>query len=128
MLLLLNIIMQAQNERTIKGGFASVDDIHKAMEQYDYEAVIQNLPPMSGDTLFTRLRAQALKSMGRMSETLAEWNFLLPADSTNVKVIMELAECYRQMGNTNKALVCYRKAIEFKPKNKYFRLLRQLLQ
>lgn len=122
LLLLLNLVMQAQNGTLIVGRMASLEDIRKAMEQYDYEAVIQNLPPMSGDTLFTRLRAQALKSMGRMSETLAEWNSLLPADSTNVKVIMELAECYRQMGNTNKALACYRKAIEFKPKNKYFRL------
>ena len=88
-------IIQAQNEKSVEDTTMNMTDIRKAMEQYDYEVVIDIVPPMAGDTLFTPLRAQALKSMGRLSETLAEWNSLLSADSANVKLIMELAECYR---------------------------------
>lgn len=120
--LLASCIIQAQNEKSVEETTINMTDIRKAMEQYDYEVVIDIVPPMAGDTLFTPLRAQALKSMGRLSETLAEWNSLLSADSANVKLIMELAECYRQLGNINKTMDCYRKAIELKPQNKFFRI------
>ena len=100
----------------------SVNELRKSLEQYDYETVIGSVPPVAGDSTLTPLRAQALKAMGRLSETLAEWNSLLPSDSTNTKVVIELAECYRQMGNARKAVECYRKAMEMQPLNKYFRL------
>ena len=99
-----------------------VNELRKSLEQYDYETVMESIPPVVGDSLFTPLRAQALKAMGRLSETLAEWNSLLPSDSSNIKVAIELAECYRQMGNARKAVECYRKAMEIQPLNKYFRL------
>ena len=104
-------------------------ELRKAMEQYDYETVITSVAPAVGDSLLTPLRAQALKAMNRMSETLAEWNSLLPEDSTHVKAVIELAECYRQMGNAPKAVACYRKALELQPENKWFRLqyIRMLL-
>ena len=99
-----------------------IHDIRKAMDRYDYETVIGSIPPIAGDSLFTPMRAQALRAMGRMSETLAEWNSLLPKDSTHTKVVVELADCYRQIGNVTKAMNCYKKAVELEPLNKYFRL------
>ena len=97
-------------------------DFQKAMEQYDYETVINGIAPASGDSLLTPLRAQALKSMNRLPETIGEWNSLLPEDSTHLRAVVELAECYRQMGVTLKAVACYRKATALKPDNRYFRL------
>ena len=93
-------------------------DFQKAMEQYDYETVINGIAPASGDSLLTPLRAQALKSMNRLPETIGEWNSLHPEDSTHLKAVVELAECYRQMGATLKAVACYRKATALKPDNR----------
>ena len=104
-------------------------DIRKALEAYDYETPIAQIAPASGDSVFTPLRAQALKAMGRPAEALKEWNSLLKADSASTKVLMELAECYRQTNRSDRAAVCYAKVVELQPENKYFRqqLIRTLL-
>ena len=90
LLCLCSLVMHAQTE----------DEIRKAMEAYDYETPIILIAPAMGDSVLTPLRAQALKAMSRHAEALKEWNSLLHADSTNTKVLIELAECYRQ---TNRA-------------------------
>ncbi|MBQ8521293.1 MAG: hypothetical protein IJ456_07960 [Bacteroides sp.] len=100
----------------------TVEDFRKAMEQYDYETVIEGIAPAAGDSLLTPLRAQALKHMNRTAETIGEWNSLLSEDSTDLRVVVELAECYRQSGALPKAIACYRKATALQPANKYFRL------
>lgn len=97
-------------------------DFRQAMERYDYETVIESIAPAAGDSLLTPLRAQALKYMNRSPETINEWNSLLPTDSTNIRAVVELAECYRQSGALPKAIACYRKATALQPANKYFRL------
>jgi len=97
------------------------EDIRKALEAYDYEMPIAQIAPASGDSVFTPLRAQALKAMGRPAEALKEWNSLLKADSANAKVLMELAECYRQTSRNDRAALCYAKAVSIQPENKYFR-------
>ena len=70
-------------------------EIRKAMDAYDYETPIARITPVAGDSVLTPLRAQALKAMNRHAEALKEWNSLLKEDSTNTKVLIELAECYQ---------------------------------
>ena len=99
----------------------SVEEIRQAMDAYDYEKPIELISPEKGDTLFTPLRAKALKAMNRHQEALNEWNSLLSADSTNAKVLAELGECYRSMNRSNQAALCYGKALNLQPRNKFFR-------
>jgi tetratricopeptide (TPR) repeat protein len=95
--------------------------IRKAMEAYDYETAISSIAPAMGDSVLTPLRAQALKAMNRHAEALKEWNSLLQADSTDTKVLIELAECYRQTNRADQASICYGKAVSLQPDNKFFR-------
>ena len=96
-------------------------EIRKAMDAYDYETPIQQIAPVVGDSVLTPLRAQALKAMNRHAEALKEWNSLLKEDSTNTKVLIELAECYRSTNRGDQASLCYEKAVTLQPENKYFR-------
>ena len=75
----------------------SVEEYRQAMDAFDYEMPIERIAPEKGDSIFTPLRAKALKAMNRHSEALKEWNSLLKADSTDAKVLAELGECYRSM-------------------------------
>lgn len=97
------------------------EEIRKALENYDYETPIAQIAPAAGDSVFTPLRAQALKAMNRHSEALKEWNSILKEDSTNTKVLIELAECYKLVNRMLGATVCYEKAVALHPENKYFR-------
>ena len=96
-------------------------EIRKAMDAYDYETPIARITPVAGDSVLTPLRAQALKAMNRHAEALKEWNSLLKEDSTNTKVLIELAECYRSTGRSDQAAICYGKAVSLQPENKFFR-------
>ena len=91
------------------------------MDAYDYETPIARITPVAGDSVLTPLRAQALKAMNRHAEALKEWNSLLKEDSTNTKVLIELAECYRSTGRSDQAAICYGKAVSLQPENKFFR-------
>ncbi len=99
----------------------SETDFLKALENYDYETPIAQIAPACGDSLLTPLRAQALKAMNRYSEALKEWNSLLKSDSTDTKILIELAECYRQTNRADQASICYAKAVSLQPENKFFR-------
>ena len=96
-------------------------EIRKALDAYDYETPILQIAPVAGDSVLTPLRAQALKAMNRHAEALKEWNSLLKEDSTNTKVLIELAECYRSTNRGDQAFLCYEKAVTLQPENKYFR-------
>ena len=96
-------------------------EIRKALDAYDYETPIARITPVAGDSVLTPLRAQALKAMNRHAEALKEWNSLLKEDSTNTKVLIELAECYRSTGRSDQAAICYGKAVSLQPENKFFR-------
>ena len=104
------------------GAFAqSESDLRKALEVYDYETPIAQIASACGDSLLTPLRAQALKAMNRYPEALKEWNSLLKADSTDTKILIELAECYRQINRADQASICYAKVVSLQPENKFFR-------
>lgn len=105
------------------------DEINLAMEEFDYDKVITLIAPDTKDSLLLSTRIQALKAMNRYPEAIAGLTSLFVKDSTSTKVLSDLAECYRQMGNPRKAADYYCKAVELYPKNKFFRLqyMRSLL-
>ena len=105
LLVILPLCMNAQTE----------EEIRKALDAYDYETPIQQIAPVAGDSVLTPLRAQALKAMNRHAEALKEWNSLLKEDSTNTKVLIELAECYRLTNRSDRASLCYEKAVTLQP-------------
>ena len=111
LLVILPMLVNAQTE----------GEIRKALDAYDYETPILQIAPVAGDSVLTPLRAQALKAMNRHAEALKEWNSLLKEDSTNTKVLIELAECYRSTNRGDQAFLCYEKAVTLQPENKYFR-------
>lgn len=97
------------------------EEIRTALDQYDYETPIRRIAPALGDSVFTPLRAQSLKAMNRYQEALKEWDSLLEADSADINVLIELAECYRLTHRGAEAAACYGKAVSLRPENKYFR-------
>ena len=54
-----------------------------------------------GAALITK--AQALKAMNRYPEAIGVLNSLILKDSTNTKVLIDLAECYKLTGNSRRA-------------------------
>ncbi|MDE5677119.1 MAG: tetratricopeptide repeat protein [Phocaeicola sp.] len=110
--------------------FAQVDDeIRRAMDRCDYEAVIRLIGSDAQDSLSLMVKAQALKAMNRYPEAIKSLNSLIMKDSTNTKVLTDLAECYKLMGNFRRAADCFQKAVSLQPDNTYFRLqvIRSLL-
>ena len=67
--------------------------------------------------------------MNRYPEAIGVLNSLILKDSTNTKVLIDLAECYKLTGNSRRAANCYQKAMNLQPENKFFRLqfIRSLL-
>ena len=105
------------------------DEIYQAMDSYDYEAVIKLIEPDCQDSLLLITKAQALKAINRYPEAIGVLNSLILKDSTNTKVLADLAECYKLTGNSRKAADWYQKAMNLQPEKKYFRLqfIRSLL-
>lgn len=97
------------------------NEIRQAMDEYDYEKVINLIGADNQDSLLVTLKAQALKAMNRYPEAVAELNSLLLKDSTSTKTLVDLAECYKMMGNSRQAAYCYEKAMNVRPENKFFR-------
>ena len=76
--------------------FAQVNnEILRAMDNYDYETVITLIEPDCEDSLLLVTKAQALKAMNRYPQAIGVLNSLILKDSTNTKVLIDLAECYK---------------------------------
>ena len=104
--------------------FAQVNDgIRQAMDNYDYETVVTLIEPDCQDSLLLITKAQALKAMNRYPEAIGVLNSLILKDSTNTKVLIDLAECYKLTGNSPSGRpTVYQKAMNLQPENKFFRL------
>lgn len=105
------------------------EEIRQVMDNYDYEKVITMIDSHSEDSVLLLTKAQALKAMNRYPEAVGVLNSLILKDSTNTKVLIDLAECYKLTGNSRRAADYYRKAMNLQPENKFFRLqfIRSLL-
>jgi len=101
--------------------FAQVNDgIRQAMDNYDYETVVTLIEPDCQDSLLLITKAQALKAMNRYPEAIGVLNSLILKDSTNTKVLIDLAECYKLTGNSRRAANCYQKAMNLPNGKKKF--------
>ena len=110
--------------------FAQVhDEITSAMEEFDYDKVINLISPGTKDSLLLSTRIQALKAMNRYPEAIVDLTSLFVKDTTDTKILIDLAECYKLMGSPRQAADYYRKAVSLRPNNKFFRLqyIRSLL-
>ncbi len=105
------------------------EDITRAMDSYDYERVIALTDTVTSDSLSLTARVQALKAMNRHAQAVKTLQQLFDKDTTNTKTIIDLAECYKAMGNNRRAVGYYEKAMNLRPENKFFRLqfIRSLL-
>ena len=96
--------------------------IGRAMDEFDYELVIEKIPVDTQDSLLLTYRAKALMAMNRYKEAVLIWE-MLNRPPLNVQTLVHIGDCYRTMGNYMQAAEAYRQAIELKPDNKYFRSL-----
>lgn len=105
------------------------DEVRRAMDELDYEKVITLVGTDCKDSLLVSARIQALKAMNRYPEAITDLKSVLHNDSTNAKVLADLAECYKLIGNSSRAAEFYHKALGVRPENKFFRLqyIRSLL-
>lgn len=113
----------------VSSGAQTAEEVRSAMDSYDYEKVIALVTPDCQDSLLLMTKSQALKAMNRYPQAIGILNDLVLKDSTNTKVLIDLAECYKWTGNARRAADYYEKAMNQQPENKYFRLqfIRSLL-
>lgn len=96
------------------------EEVRRAMNRYDYETVISLITPETSDSVLAVTKIQALKAMNRYTEAITNLNILLGCDSTDIKTLVDLAECYKLINNPHRAAGCYERALKIQSENKYF--------
>jgi tetratricopeptide (TPR) repeat protein len=103
------------------------DSITMLVQQYDYYGAlleIEKINPDSLDTEILYLKATTLKALSRFPEAIVCLNSIYRSDSTNLKISLELADCYKSVSNFKKPQELYENAMLLHTGNKY---LMQLL-
>jgi tetratricopeptide (TPR) repeat protein len=100
----------------------NIDSISNLMEQYDYQGALEAIE--KSDTGITdyrllRIKAVSLKAMSKFPEAIAYYDSIYKSDTTNMGVIVEMADCYKAMMNYQKPLELYEKALNVRPDNHY---------
>ncbi len=104
-----------------------IDSINFYSQQYNYEKVIKLISKLDQNSLnqdLLYLKSIALKGLNKYQEAIPILKEIYQADSTNLNVICELAECNKSINNFKEAQQLYQKAILLNPENKY--LIQQL--
>lgn len=103
------------------------DSIVALMQVYDYQGALQQISKISPDSLDAEtlyMKAVAFKALSKFPEAITCFDLLYKRDTTNIKVALELADCYKSTNNNRKPQELYEKALLLNPANKY---LMQLL-
>ena len=73
--------------------FAQVhDEITSAMEEFDYDKVINLISPGTKDSLLLSTRIQALKAMNRYPEAIVDFTYHFLNDNTDKKKFIDFSE------------------------------------
>jgi tetratricopeptide (TPR) repeat protein len=108
-------------------GAQTKDSIASLIQQFDYYGALQQINKLPLDSIDNQLRhhkADALKALSRFDEAIVCLENIYETDSTDLKLTLELADCYKSALNYSKPQELYEKALHLHPGNKY---LMQLL-
>jgi tetratricopeptide (TPR) repeat protein len=98
------------------------DSIAALMQVYDYQGALQQIGEINPDSLDAEtlyMKATAFKALSKFPEAITCFDLLYKRDTTNVKVVLELADCYKSSNNSRKPQQLYEKALLLHPANKY---------
>ena len=94
--------------------------VEEAISNYDYSKALQLIDSeKNATTKLTSQKALVLKGLNRYTEAIPLYTQLLQKDSKNVRLLTELAECYRLSGKYNEASNLYKQILEDNPENRY---------
>ncbi len=103
------------------------DSIAALMQVYDYTGALQQIGKINPDSLDAEtlyMKATACKALSKFPEAIAAFETLYNRDTTDIRITLELAECYKSTNNNRKPQELYEKALVLNPGNRY---LMQLL-
>jgi len=109
---LFNYYSQAQN----------YDSIVIYIQRYEYQKAIDEINAIdkyNSDFKLLDLKAAALKGLNKYQEAIQAYEKLLINDTSDLKNIIEIANCYQSIGDNKNAHTYYKKAIKLSPHNNY---------
>lgn len=97
----------------------NADPIQEAMANYDYETAINLINKEKPTASLLLLKAKAQKGLNRYGEALATYKEVLAQDAENIRVLIDMADCYKSSANYHEAVKCYEQVLLKSPENKY---------
>lgn len=95
------------------------DPIQEAMANYDYETAIALINKENPAPQLLLLKAKAQKGLNQYGEALATYKEAMAQNAENIRVLIEMADCYKSIANYNEAVKCYEQILLKNPENKY---------
>jgi tetratricopeptide (TPR) repeat protein len=111
----------ARTAQTVAPADSLLAEARTAMDNYDYDRVLDLLPADCTNADCLAVRARALGALNRTAEALAAWQALSAQDSLRTQPWVEQAECCKRLGKLSQAAALYQRASELQPHNTYFR-------
>jgi tetratricopeptide (TPR) repeat protein len=111
----------ARTAQSVAPADSLLAEARTAMDNYDYDRVLDLLPADCTDADCLTVRARALGALNRTAEALATWQALSAQDSLRTQPWVEQAECCKRLGKLSQAAALYQRASELQPHNTYFR-------
>ena len=98
------------------------DSIARLINNYEYESALEKINQVHPDSLDTQTRyykAFALKALSRFPQAIACYDSLYKYDSSNVKIALDLADCYKAVNNVSRPQEIYLKSLTYRSDNAY---------
>lgn len=98
------------------------DSISNYIQQYEYQEAINQIDKIvnySADLELIILKATALKGLNKHQEAIPYYVQIFKNDTSNLKSIVELANCYQSIGNYKNTQKLYSRALLINPQNNY---------
>lgn len=96
--------------------------VEEAISNYNYQQAIDLIGRLDSLSLdLQRKKLAAYKELNRYGEAIRLLDEMIEADSLNIHLYIERANCYLMQNSDNKALEEYGKALKLSPENTYIR-------